>query len=194
MAVVPPGLPWGERVEGDMVDRVSHPVGAAFCLRRALQLAGRSSLGHSWVSQPFWQQSVWGLLFPYGREVAAHTLWQHTALPAGPVPIGTEGFTSGASRGRAGSGCMHGLMQPRLKGQEAVFSLLLLANTIHFPDCPVFLSQHQGVLAEGGWEDVRVLIWQAGTECFENQFCLRKAQGSQYFPTGTCLSPSPCSG
>lgn len=83
------------------------------------------------------------------------------------------------------------LVQPRLEGQGAVGSLLLLAKPIPFPNCPVFLSQHQGVLAEGGREDGRVSIWQAGTKCFENQFCLGKAQGSQYFPTVTCLSPSP---
>lgn len=79
-------------------------------------------------------------------------------------------------------------MQPRLEGQGAVFSLLLLANPIHFPNCPVFLSQYQGALAEGGWEDVRVSICQAGTKCFENQFCLRKSQGSQYFPCDLPLS------
>lgn len=47
---------------------------------------------------------------------------------AGPMPIGTEGFSSRASRCRAGSGHMRALVQPRLEGQRAVFSLLLLAN------------------------------------------------------------------
>lgn len=71
------------------------------------------------------------------------------------------------------------LVQPRPEGEGAVFSPLLLANPIPCPNCPLLLSQHHGVL------DVR-----AGTKCCENQFCLRKAQGSQYFPTRTCLSPS----
>ena len=113
--------------------------------------------------------------------------------PAGPAPLGAEGLPQelhGAGQVLAVRVCP----APRLEQQAAVFGLLLLANPIHFPACRVLLSWHQGILAEGGWEDVKVLIWQAGTKCFENQYGLRKAQGGQYFPSGTCLSPSPHSG
>lgn len=72
--------------------RVVSTLEAAFCLGPAPKLAGcgsggRSNLGHSWVFQPFWQQSVWGLLFPHGGEV------EGCVLPASPACDGTEGST-----------------------------------------------------------------------------------------------------
>lgn len=72
-------LPCGERVAGDMAgDILSHP-----WERRSAQTCpavlgwssgGRSDLNHCWVSQPVWQQSVWGLLLPPGGELVGQTL------------------------------------------------------------------------------------------------------------------------
>lgn len=68
---------------------------------------GRSDSNPCWVSQLFWQQSVWGLLHAPGGEVAGQM------PPAGPGPVG-RGFNSWC---RAGSGRSRVLLQPRLEGR-----------------------------------------------------------------------------
>lgn len=64
MVVAPPSLPCGERVEGNMAAMLSVTLWEqlpAFELHLVGYSSGeRNNLGHGCVSQPFWQQSVWG--------------------------------------------------------------------------------------------------------------------------------------
>lgn len=72
---------------------------------------GRSDLNHRWVSQPVWQQSVWGLLLPPGGELVGQT------LPAGAGLVSQGQVCNLPSRCRAGSGRTRVLPQPRLEGR-----------------------------------------------------------------------------
>lgn len=84
VVVAPPSLPCGERVEGNMADVLSvtlwEQLPALGLHLVGYSSGGRNNLGGGRVSQPLWQQSLWGFLIAHGGEV------QGCLLPAGPVP------------------------------------------------------------------------------------------------------------
>lgn len=109
--------------------------------------------------------------------------------PTGAVHNRTEDFAPGSSWYRAGM-CVCACTA-QAGGAGGSFQSGLVGPPHNFPNCCVFLSQHQEHFSTGGWEDVGASIWKAGKNALRINFCLRKAQGSQYFPSVTCLSLSP---